>query len=137
MHLGFHGGLCCGIKVIHGLSYYPNSNLPALDAIEEDNKDAYGLHVSSSERFFHEAAPVETYTERLDRYIDYCQRRRPKGIIEITLATDPDGNYGQEVWFPLLRSRGFKRVNKCLNSNSGNLVHVFHKNCGGEKKGKE
>jgi hypothetical protein len=139
MHLGFHGGKCCGIKVIHGMGAYPEGVVysdgtvgmlvSALDEIGANNADAHGSIVSSKDRFFHEAAPSETSLARLDRYIEYCDRRRPNGIIEITLASARWETPKQtDVWPPFLEERGFKLVNSCQNSNSGNRVFVYHRN---------
>ena len=126
MQLGFHGGKCCGIKVIHGLMDDPDDTTEALSKISDSDKDSMGMDVNSKERFFTDAAPEETYLKRLDRYIEYMRKRRPSHIIEITLA--PFNPYcSQKAWIPLLRRRGFRCVTKAKNSNSGNEVWVFHK----------
>lgn len=127
MHLAFHGGLCCGIKTIYGFGFVPQMSLPALSEKALDDSDVFGSTVKSNQRFFHEAAPAETCLQRLDRYIAYVKLRRPRHIIEVTLATTEPNSGGQFVWFPLLRRRGFKRVTMNKNSNSGNYVHIFHK----------
>jgi hypothetical protein len=132
MRLVFHGGKCCGIKTIYGFES-PDSLLSAVEEKSQNNIDAAGGHVSSNIDFFTDAAPQETEKERLDRLIAFCIKRRPAGIIEVTLAESHHLYWSQiPKWGPLLRKRGFKCVNKCRNSNSGNTVHVFHKNCGGE-----
>lgn len=129
MKLVFHGGKCCGIKTIHSLGNSPTAILGEIAAKQIDNSDCYGHTVSSDKPFFHEAAPVETYLERLDRYIAYCDKRRPHGMIEITLAKNSYETPKQtEVWPPLLAERGFKLVNSCQNSNSGNRCFVFYRN---------
>lgn len=128
MHLGFHGGKCCGIKTIYGFFNHPYTDEEgALLATSANNNDANGHAVSSGMSFFHEAAPVEKPVERLDRYLKYLRRRRPSGIVEITLAVG--GCVDQkEDWEPVLLDRGFRVVNSCKNSNSGNTVFVYHLN---------
>ena len=133
MHLGFHGGKCCGIKVIYGFYDKPDVMLESLPKIKANNGDQYGESVYSDTRFFHEEAPEETATSRLDRYIEYCLKRRPSGIIEITLADSVVFNQ-VAVWGNILRKRGFRCVTKAFNSNSGNIVHVYHKVYGQPEK---
>jgi hypothetical protein len=134
LRLVFHGGKCCGIKTIHGLEYNPTDNVPAVEKKKFMENDEYGQEVKSDLDFFTDAAPKETYLQRVDRMIAFCERHRPQGIIEIVLADttyEPGGYYDQtRNWAPLLRRRKFRCVNKCKNSNSGNTVHVFHRNSG-------
>lgn len=137
MKIGFHGGKCCGIKTIHGLGYNPNELIAALPKRKEFDKpaDQYGRDFRSVTNFFRDKAPCETCLARLDRYIKYLDEKRPKGIIEIALA-DFNGNreatsWNQiRKWEPILLERGFKLVNECMNSNSGNKVYVYHRNSG-------
>lgn len=93
--------------------------------------DCCGRDVDSNDRFFFPGAPVETPVERLDRYLEYLRKYRPRGIVEVCLADDEDDDiaYRQTpLWRPVLEERGFREVNNCMNSNSGNRVFVFHKN---------
>lgn len=133
MRLVFHGGKCCGIKTIYGFDS-PSTLEPAAIAKPPVGHDVNGQHVYSDLDFFTDAAPPETQKERLDRLIEFCEKKRPKGIIEITLAESPYASpaYTHQVkeWGALLRKRRFKCVNKCVNSNSCNTVHVFHRNSG-------
>lgn len=142
MHPGYHGGLCCGMKVIRNLGCNPDYSVAALLSMYEneeeledllaDTPDVCGRDVESSDSFFFDAAPSEKAYERLDRYLSYLREHRPYGIVEITLADDPDAPgypYSQTPkWRPVLEARGFREVNNCLNSNSGNRVYVFHLN---------
>jgi len=84
-----------------------------------------------------QAAPKETNLERLDRFIAFCKERRPAHIIEVTLADDPNNNYNAKseyigytyqtkMWGKILTDRGFKKVTEGKNSNSGNVVSVWH-----------
>lgn len=133
MDLVFHGGKCCGIKTIFGFQMPPGYAIEALKKKGIDNSDTFGNHVGSNKRFFHEAAPEETYLQRLDRYLEYCDRRRPQGIIEVVLAqkTATHGWMDQPaMWEKHLLERGFQIVNSCLNSNSHNRIFVYHRNSG-------
>jgi hypothetical protein len=93
---------------------------------EVDNSDTRGC-AKPGGRFFHESAPKETMIERLDRYIAYCKERRPKGLIEIVLATGAGPTVDQTViWGPIIEERGFKEVVRNKNSNSGNTCVVYY-----------
>jgi len=130
MILGFHGGKCCGIKHIHGLGYQPLIEVqPAIEEkVPEKNADQYGHTVSSYDNFFTDTAPAETTLERFDRYLAFCDKRRPYGIIEVTVIRTGGAKTGQvDTWRPYLEERGFKEVSNCHNSNSGNRVFVFHR----------
>ncbi len=125
MILTFHGGLCCGIKTIHGFSNTTDWNCDALDEIGADNRDQAASQSHQNERFFHEAAPQETALERLDRYLEYCDRRRPQGVIEVVLAAS---DWAQlPAWEPVLLERGFKMVTSAKNSNSNNTIYIYHR----------
>lgn len=138
MQLGFHIGQCCGIKTVYHMGTSPDTLLGALEEIPVSNADANGNTVSSNDRFFHEAAPRESGEDRLARYIAYMKKRRPGNILEIALATSEHYSWvNQSDWFPVLKEFGFKKVNKQQNSNSGNVVHVFHLNIDESWPGKE
>lgn len=127
MRLLFHGGLCCGIKHIRNFSTYTDDMLPAVAAGTVRNHDQYGHAVNSELDFFTEEAPIESAIDRLDRLLAFCDKKRPSGIIEVTLAK---GLYIDQlkVWEGELLKRGFKLVNSCYNSNSNNRVFVYHRN---------
>lgn len=135
--IAFHSGLCCGIKIIHGLGEYPEAMahelVSTVGGTIHDNADQYGHDVSSTKNFFTSAAPEETYIDRIDRYIKFIDAVRPNGIIEIALAEELNAAVDcadiqqVTVWEPLLLPRGFEQVTSCYNSNSGNHVFVFHR----------
>lgn len=128
MILVFHGGECCAIKTIHELSYDPDEEQEEVKAIEPRNHDQVAAQVNSQMSFFTGEAPEETALERLDRLIAWCEKKRPNGIIEITLADNQYPCYNQErIWGPLLVEREFVCVNSCFNSNSQNRVYVYHR----------
>lgn len=126
MNLYFHGGKCCGIKVIAGFPSLPTSNVNYLEKIAASNADADGENVSTKRPFFHREAPSETGKERFDRLIAYCEERRPKGLIEVVL-TDYIWDKIHSNWKTTLKSRGFKKVSNFINSNSDNRCYVYHK----------
>lgn len=114
MYLLLHGGQCCGIKHIAGLGYFPYSRLDPLPK---------GFIA------YERSAPSETYVERLDRYLQFLADENPGGIAEVVLAdVEGDGKGQLTSWPPILEERGFREVNCCFNSNSGNMIYVFHKN---------
>jgi hypothetical protein len=124
MKIAFDGGKCCGIKIIHGLSFYPTEEFEAVAKKPAKNPDRFGTDVSSSMNAFYKEAPIETGEERLDRYLDFLKDWRPNGIIQITLA-----DY-QMAWEPVIKERGFKLVSPesgVLNSNSMRKIFVYHK----------
>lgn len=126
MKLTFHGGLCCGIKTIYRLGVDPNLELNK-DCFDGGNADQLGAVTSQNDSFFNGEVPKETCKERLDRFIKYCDKHRPYGVIEIALAESCYSWMDQSKWFPLLRRRGFRCVTNCYNSNSGNRIHIFHR----------
>lgn len=125
MELVFHGGKCCGIKTIYGFHERPSDLAPEKDKKTFLNNDQHGHNVSTDKTFFTDAAPEETYSNRLDRYIEFCRKYRPQGIIEVTLA---DGFHIKQtsVWGKQLTRHGFKVVSQAKNSNTGNTVSVWH-----------
>lgn len=140
MKLVFHGGKCCGIKTIHGMGSQPFPDKtegaieyfePALTALDKDRRhDKVGAEVSSDLMFYHLSAPKESKVDRLDRYLEYVKKYRPSGVVEIVLAKGLQTWVDQMAWEPELVKRGFKLVNKCLNSNSRNTIYIFHLNVG-------
>lgn len=139
MKISFHGGLCCGIKHIHGLGEYPNATLSEKDAREyegpdfshdkQENPDQWGLNVNSEVNAHYPEAPKEKVIERFDRYLKFLQGWRPGGIVEVVLSNGGNGGEEQiEPWEPLLFERGFKLVNSCKNSNTSNTIFVYHLN---------
>lgn len=126
MFLVNHGGKCCGIKTIYELGYDPDETLGAYNGTgKADNSDRYYNTVSSAQSFFTENAPAESRLERLDRFIEFTKRRRPRHLIEITLGAGTKGDQ-TKTWEEPLLERGFKLVNTFKNSNSGNIVNVYH-----------
>lgn len=141
MKLVFHGGECCGIKTIYDFGFGKNSPNDLEEAVEERPEVSHDQHadtVNSDLEFFTDAAPEETRKKRLDRLIAFCERERPRGIIEINLSDGKAYSHWQNyegynqvrTWKNLLHKRKFKIVNKCKNSNTGNTVYVFHRNSG-------
>lgn len=125
MKIAFHGGKCCGVKIIHG---FIDNDYPLMKHMENELEetvmkcpDEYGHNVSSETNCYYQGAPEETSLDRLDRYLAFLEEWRPQGIIEIILISS------QSQWFPVIQERGFKEVSNCMNGNSGNRIYVFHK----------
>lgn len=128
--INFHGGKCCGVKIISGFYHSPSGFAGSIKETSVSSNDFIGDHVSSMQNFFHLEAPSETGKDRLDRFLRYLRVRRPKGLVEVVLQDyggDEDGYCSQvKNWEPILKSRGFKKVGAYWNSNSGNRCHVYH-----------
>lgn len=121
-----HGGKCCGIKTIYGFNCSPQSVIydkcSPLNEIKINDKDSHGYMVSCNERFFTDSAPEESYRERLQRYIDFVKKRRPKQLIEVILQDSYQKAWQEE----LVNNFGFVKVNNFKNSNSWLWLSVFH-----------
>jgi len=121
MKLFFHGGKCCGIKHIEGFNATPDSLVCAEEEGHFRDNDSMGWDVTTEYPFFTAGAPEETGRERLDRYLNYLLEHRPGGIVEVVLV-----HYQKEMWHDLLTEKGFKIVSQTLNSNSSNVIYVYH-----------
>lgn len=123
LRLSHHGGKCCGVKTIHG--FYDRHPCDYEGELEKDattaKKDISGADVNTDDRVFSPSAPEETVTNRLDRYIDFLKEHRPSGLIEVYLAEDQ-----KDVWEKELLNRGFRSVVSFKNSNSENVVTLYH-----------
>lgn len=127
MMLGFHGGKCCVIKVIHGFYNHPDEMAEELEKQPFNDADALGHNVSSDESFFTDAAPAETYRERFARFVEFCDKHRPAGIIEVVITNESFWTQ-KKYWHDILVNAGFRIVNENLNSNSGNICYIYHRN---------
>jgi hypothetical protein len=139
MRITYHGGSCCGIKQISSLWNSPDWKLAAIKHKEGhipsvSRADAWGHEVKSTDNFYPFERPAETGGERFDAYMDFLRKHRPQGLVEVTIIAKyrealEDSSYvskAQEDWIPFLKKRGFKRVARFANSNSGNFVEVYH-----------
>lgn len=84
--------------------------------------------VEWNSNFFTGFLPEETRKERLVRYIDFIKKTRPGHIIEVVLVKSAYRWDDQSSWFPVLEELGFRIVNSNKNSNTGNIINVFHLN---------
>jgi hypothetical protein len=129
MKIGFHGGLCCGVKHIYGLGSCPDYTIYARLKVGNGappGNDLAGHDFQSQTDFFRAAAPSETYLQRLDRYIAYLDKYRKGCVIEVCLA---EYNWDCQVkaWGKLLEERGFKEIHRFKNNNSGMFVRIYHR----------
>jgi hypothetical protein len=153
-----HGGHCCGITHIYGFpDEGPNTKCSEVKYLEgEEWNQQLGLKVypdgtggykamlnyPSRANYINYSRPAETAGERLKAVIqtictpyDWENRykhnngeryiNRYAGIIEIVLT--PRMNM---TWEKFVTELGFKKVNEHMNSNSGNVLHVYHLNTG-------
>jgi hypothetical protein len=141
MRIHTHGGKCCGIRVIHDLGTDPEDKHEAspkttsFDHIDIRGAGGAREYHHPGTNFYPLAAPEESYIERLDRYIRYLDDIRPKGVIEIVLVSTAHVIWKRQLdqvgsWEPHLLERGFRLVNRCLNSNSSNYINIYHRNSG-------
>jgi hypothetical protein len=139
MKITFHGGNCCAVKHIKDMGSDPSEVLDALDNPKPkfgSEPDRMGSSVSSDKNFFYGTAPKEKAWQRLDRYLEYLDKVRPNGVIEIILCDysaylqydcGPSPYDQTKKWPRLLKKRGFVLVTDCFNSNSKNRVFIFHR----------
>ncbi len=120
MQAYIHGGKCCGIKHIHELGWNPAEMLPRKKKTRPLKSEATS-YMNSTRPFFCDAAPKETYEQRLDRILAFIKEKRPRGVIEIVLS-----DHQLIAWRFKIEERGFKRVTKAKNSNSGVNIHIYH-----------
>jgi hypothetical protein len=138
MYLYCHGGKCCGIRHIHSIGNTPSYIVEALPK-EHDlftSDIGGGEYRNPGKSFFVDGAPEEKAWRRLDRFLAYCDRRRPHGIVEVVVISaafpwqDQPCHKQHRNWRPVLLKRGFKEVNTCRNSNSDHRLHIYHRNSG-------
>lgn len=128
MKLSFHGGNCCGIKVIHGFMWGgPADYEEKLKDVPQPPDEGEQYIDPEYTRFYWKSRPVETGLTRFKVYLEYCKKHRPNGIVEVVFA---DFQIEDTKWEQVLYDHGFKKVNSCLNSNSGNRIHIYHLNMG-------
>lgn len=120
-----HGGKCCGIKTLYALGINPRSKASKLDSVSLDRSDAVGDPVHCTQRFFTDAAPEESYRERVQRYVDFCKKHRPAGLIETCIVMDAPEWLNQACWAPILEELGFKQSLEWRNSNTGRLIRMY------------
>ena len=120
MQAYIHGGKCCGIKHIQGLGFDPSYMLMRKRSSRLLKSEA-SCYMNSTRPFFCDAAPAETYEQRLDRILTFIKAKRPKGVIEIVLS-------GEQLlpWRSKIEERGFNLVTKARNSNSGSYIYIYH-----------
>src|SRR4051812_9250875 len=103
--IAYHGGLCCGIKIIHGLNRNPSASVEAKEITKVPSPhgweaDQWGHHVNSEWNMYYPAAPKEKQSERVKKYIDWLDVVRPNGIIEIVLTDGAQCMEDQSRWIP-------------------------------------
>lgn len=117
MELYSHGGKCCGIKTIFSIGYGPESVWQAIENAERNLPD---YHVG---QWFKGDAPAETAAKRLKRFVEQVRDDRPGHIIEVVTATVCNQT---DKWRPYLEALGFKPVTSAKNSNSHQIVTIWH-----------
>lgn len=103
-----HGGSCCGMKHIRNFWGGPKTVLMA--------REGY----SAVKR------PVERAGDRLAGVIKTQEAGVPKGILEIVLVPSEKNQWGDI----LLQIFDFRLVTEMVNSNTSNLLSVYHRSSG-------
>jgi hypothetical protein len=128
--LQYHGGMCCGVAHINGFPYKEeDTQCPAFNAAAARRYNESGYRVA------HCDFPAESIDRRLDRLIYLREKDRRSGVIECILKEPPEGAsshaYDQKaVNEERLLSRGFVLVKRIKNSNSGNMINIYHRYAG-------
>lgn len=131
MRIGFHGGMCCGVKHILYLGQSPLFEHVAIAGSRDDEDDhpwdptADGDTFDSNDNWFDLDAPKETGDKRLKRYLDFIAEYQPSCLVEVVIGVDECG-YDQSSWIPVLEKHGFKAVTDFRNSNSGVELRAYH-----------
>lgn len=129
MKVLLHGGFCCGIKHIEGLSMpeyaasaraeltgeATSNGRHCLNAVNDMHREMYG------EDFFNAAAPGESNPERLKRMVEFVKSQRTHGLMEAVIQKT-----NQKKWVPHLEALGFTMVTEFRNSNTSNILQVWH-----------
>ena len=118
-----HGGRCCGIKTIWNFPHNPEEYVQVIEKRRFNGTvDYYGKRVEKSFDFMTDERPMEKAGDRLKAIIEFIKKKRPAGLIEITLT-----DYQAHHWSAFIKKLGFKPVTKFRNSNtSGTIITVYH-----------
>lgn len=132
MYYRNHGGYCCGIRQIFGFSLRPDEIIHARDVVVAAHNLKLDLPFAPYIRDeknakYPQKEPQETTLEKLDRYLRYDDALFGSGVLEIVLAESTYAHLNQVRWMPIVEERGFELVTSNLNSNSGNLIHIYHR----------
>lgn len=134
LRMTLHGGQCCGMKQIFGFrpgggtqhkepAYVSYPNVTKVPKKYVDNGNVYTVVVNDALRFSEFIEP-ELTEARLDRFLNASEQSN--GIIEIILAEGRHPWTDQSEWVSVIEERGFVEVSQCYNSNSANIIHVYH-----------
>ena len=96
MYLSHHGGMCCGIKHIHHLPTRPDKKVWAYEGEERcpdyvcaDRSGSYNFGADSN--LLWQGRPAEEASERFIAYIEYLEKIRPYGLVEVSLNLGASG----------------------------------------------
>lgn len=124
-----HGGQCCGIKTIYGFPYWSADPINAVMCKKAGRKvpkglmpDIYDMEGNAGTPFRTEELPEEKAIDRLDRLIEIVRTHRPSHLIEAVL-----NHPLRPCWEAELLKREFRLVTAHTNSNTLNMIYVYHK----------
>jgi len=86
-----------------------------------ESRDAGGYCVRSDVNVYPHDLPAQTAQARLEMYLTWLAKFRPSGLVEATLVS-----YQWCNWHDTLTELGFKVVTEVYNSNSRNIIRVYH-----------
>lgn len=116
-----HGGHCCGVKHIIGFPARPDYQCWALT--ERTVYQGAGREMDNPAKDFYPGpAPAEPGTIRLDRLLEYIDKKKTGHLVEVILSS-----YVSSHWKTTLEERGFVLVTKFKNSNTDMDLHVYHR----------
>jgi len=97
MYLSHHGGMCCGIKHIHHLPIRPDKMAWGYDGEEgcpeyvaADRSGSYNFRADSN--LLWQGRPAEKASKRFIAYIEYLEKIRPYGLVEVSLNLGASGS---------------------------------------------
>lgn len=120
-----HGGSCCGITHVFGFHEITQDVEKSLNNVLKYFLDDYYDNENQLEGY-------EAYEDDWDRDPEIVKKyplRKFSCILEACLTDEQMIKYSL-----ILKNKGFKVVNRFLNSNSGNVVNVLHYNPAGRRK---
>jgi hypothetical protein len=133
-----HGGQCCGVTHVYNIPSSPDAMIA-----ERKKKDSFqqSAHLASYPYLYlvtNEGFPKQTAAERMAEIVkriecgtedddddDELEHGRPQGVIEVILTDEQLGE--NRDWHEVLTALGFELVTETENSNSGNILNIYHK----------
>lgn len=117
MQVAIHGGLCCGIKHIHGLGSYPSVIAPPAEKVIHDPENTHKNYYN----YYKQAMPRDFAENRFYLLLDWIQSCWIAQLVEVSIYVR-----SQKDWIPVLEKCGFKKTNEFRNSNTNHICQTWH-----------